>query len=188
MEKEIVPFLMDNDDDLYLMLNYRKEDEGVDSVIIKIPKDAQEKVKQMFEDFSKEDIEEEFHYYVLNYVKTNWKKGKRFEIKKQSEMNDDPIPKENGYAMSLIGHYLVEAQMGDLNIHFTKPFSYHVDLVDKCNKEPITIVAASFRSEGLENKTMKEIEKLINNYDQELREGIVPPREERLKEIMKDEL
>ena len=74
MKKEIVPILMDNEDDgLYLMLNYRVEDNVIDSVIMDIPKEAQEKVKEMFSNFSKEDVEEEFHYYVLNYLKTNWK-------------------------------------------------------------------------------------------------------------------
>ena len=194
MRKQIVPTFFDTDAETYVRLEYFKDDNLVDRATLKVEKQEQEQIKRMFEDYKKEDIEEEFHYFVLDYIKKNWKKGKKFEIiysKPQESWMPPPELNQGEYKIFKVEKYFKEAKLGNLTIYFISIPKYDNETNTYQGNPPTwttNVIAGNFLEEGLSQKTLKEIEYLINNYDCETRDGMNIPRKQRLKEIMENEL
>ena len=181
MKKEIVPILMDNEDDgLYLILNYLIDGESIDNVIFDVPEKSQSKVREIFNKFSKNDLEEEFHYYVVEYVKQKWREGEKFEILSSQEQKDIKFENDK-ISCSTIGTYLDEAKMGKLHIYVVRKCCYLVNPPENFDKSS-TVVTGTFGGVGLSERTIKEIERLINCYDKDFGKDI--SREDQIREIL----
>ena len=182
MKKEIVPILMDNEDDgLYLVLNYLIDGESIDNVIFDVPEKSQSKVREIFNKFSKNDLEEEFHYYVIEYVKQKWREGEKFEILSSQEQKDIKFENDK-ISCSTTGTYLDEAKMGKLHIYVVRKCCYLVNPPKNFDKSS-TVVAGTFAGVSLSERTIKEIERLINCYDKDFGEDL--SREDQIRDILK---
>ena len=133
-----------------------------------------------------EDIEKQFDEYVVNKIKTAMENGERWEILDSNSYEDwswNHLPNEQGYISRKKVNYTRQCKLGKCFI--ITAWTKYSDGTPFNDKEIPQVIAGSYCGEGLNQECLKEIEKLIQQYDKEEQ---TLERPERLKKIIENEL
>ena len=128
------------------------------------------------------DIEKQFDEYVVNKIKTAMKNGERWEILDSNSHEDwafKQFPNAQGFEGKKKVNYTRQCKLGKCFI--ITAWSRYSDGTP-FNDQPIPqVIAGNYCGEGLNQECLREIEKLIQQYDKEEQ---TLERPERLKRIM----
>ena len=133
-----------------------------------------------------EDIEKTFDKYVLNKIDFAMKVGARWEILDSNSYEDwafNQFPNEKGYQGKKKVNYTRQCKLGKCFI--ITAWTRYSDGTP-FNDQPIPqVIAGNYCGEGLNQECLKEIEKLIQQYDKEEQ---TLDRPDRLKKIMENNI
>lgn len=114
------------------------------------------------------DIEKQFDEYVVNKIKTSMENGEKWEILDSNSYEDwewNHLPNEKGYMRRKKINYTRQCKLGKCFIITT--WTRYSDGTP-FNDQPIPqVIAGNYCGEGLSQECLKEIEKLIQQYDKE---------------------
>ena len=133
-----------------------------------------------------EDIEKQFDEYVINKIKTAMENGERWEILSTNSFDEyewHHFPNEAGGYGKPLTRYTRQCQLSKCFIIIS--FMRYSDGTPFNDKEIPQVISGNYCGEGLNQKCLREIEKLIQQYDKEEQ---TLDRPERLKKIMENNL
>ena len=133
-----------------------------------------------------EDIEKKFDEYVINKIKTDMENGERWEILSTNSYEDwywNQFPKETGGIAKKKINYTRQCKLGKCFI--ITAWTKYYDGTPFNDKEIPQVIGGNYCGEGLNQECLREIEKLIQQYDKEEQ---TLERPDRLKKIIENEL
>ena len=132
------------------------------------------------------DIEQQFDEYVINKIKTAMENGERWEILSTNSFDEyewHQFPNAAGGYGKPLTRYTRQCKLGKCFIAIS--FMRYRDGTPFNDPSVVQVIAGNYCGEGLNQECLREIEKLIQQYDKEEQ---TMERPDRLKQIIEGDL
>lgn len=132
------------------------------------------------------DIEKQFDEYVVNKIKTAMENGERWEILSTNSFDEyewHHFPNESGGYGKPLTRYTRQCKLGKCFI--ITSFMRYRDGTPFSDSSVVQVIAGNYCGEGLNQECLREIEKLIQQYDKEEQ---TLERPDRIKRIIEGDL